>query len=977
MFVALYIIALTMDLTKLLYLYALVGRGKNGRFTREEKAKGPLTKPQRARNWAPTLPMPNCRTGILTRSKNKNVALYEDVAGFGENDVDYIANLGQPFNNTLLAENEEANVDKIFSNMPLSKSQHSVGSIETININLWDTVFRDDSWRLVEPIRKAPGYGASHPGGTLPKPIVVPVGDIPDHLRGVYSDWTSRRRDWAVLVPNRFLSDASFQVGYTPIWTQGHIIGEGTALETGKRMIVCNLGGDDTECHMEEGNVRVALGPLSRAIGSEGGHGYGWNVRQHSFSPERTVPPQEKVPNFLDITFLGCIGDEELVSQIERNEGDTEAVASTAGKAHMAPQPPGDPIEDYNVPSDVEGIDGTQDSTARTTFPKVSYTFPEYLLQCTHVDCDEQEEDALPRGLEDAESSDLEWLPEFCDNVESDDDDFDVAYLDESNHNVSGLVDWCMRPESFRPVYLDTEQLAQYYRKASWSSSSVDLVGSRDNFTGPPSGLKCPPIDSLPKPERVFNLYWSEKTLERIVLETNRYARTVLSNKPNEEPVTKGGKNWQDVDVLDIRGWLGICILMGCKRLPSHRQYWMRSESFLHCQLISEVMSRDRWEQILRCLHLVDNNTVVRDPKDPTFDRIAKTRWLVDMFVEVSEAIYNLEREITVDECVIPYKGRYCFIRQFMPDKPVRFGIKVWLLASSKSRFVWRIEVYFGEGSGSGEHGLGYHVVDRMIKGLEHRGHILVVDNLFASVNLFHHLMVQGIWATGTVRRRSKNLPAGLYRDGDSEVRGSMLIRTHVHRQMGVVSWQDKKLVTLLSTATAPWAPNTKVLRRVVGLQGQLVVPSSPMHQQYVEYMRGVDVTDQLRGNYSAQLRCHKWWLKIFHFVVDQSMVNSYVTYIHEMEHLGLKVMSHLQFKIAVGKHLIEEALENRQRKKVQPGCVERRPGRTHAPSHSKLKRNCVVCGHLQRWYCDACGKKWMCRDMCYFSHHKQRTCVL
>jgi hypothetical protein len=47
-----------------------------------------------------------------------------------------------------------------------------------------------------------------------------------------------------------------------------------------------------------------------------------------------------------------------------------------------------------------------------------------------------------------------------------------------------------------------------------------------------------------------------------------------------------------------------------------------------------------------------------------------------------------LEKEVTMDECVTPYKGQYCFIRQFMFNKLVCFGIKVWLLASSKSRFV-------------------------------------------------------------------------------------------------------------------------------------------------------------------------------------------------------------------------------------------------------------------------------------------------
>lgn len=80
-----------------------------------------------------------------------------------------------------------------------------------------------------------------------------------------------------------------------------------------------------------------------------------------------------------------------------------------------------------------------------------------------------------------------------------------------------------------------------------------------------------------------------------------------------------------------------------------------------------------------------------------------------------------------------------------------------------------------------------------------------------------------------------------------------MLIRTHVHRQMGVVSWQDSKLVMLISTAAPPWAPDVTVLRSIPGLRGQLIVPSLPMHVQYTKYMRSVNVIDQLRGKLLLQ----------------------------------------------------------------------------------------------------------------------------
>ena len=197
------------------------------------------------------------------------------------------------------------------------------------------------------------------------------------------------------------------------------------------------------------------------------------------------------------------------------------------------------------------------------------------------------------------------------------------------------------------------------------------------------------------------------------------------------------------------------------------------------------------------------------------------------------------------------------------------------------------------------------------------------------------------------MRRTSKNLPGRLYREPDTAVRGSMLIWNHVHRQMGVVSWQDKKLVTLHSTAAAPWEPNSKVLRRIPGLRGPLVVLSSPMHRQYVEYMRGVDVTDQLQGNYSSQLGCHKWWVKFFHLIVDQTMVNAYVTWVRQMEDLGLPVTTHLAFKIAVGKYLAAEAIQARRRGNVHLGPRPRHPPVVHTLFCSKLKRSCVICGRV------------------------------
>lgn len=79
-----------------------------------------------------------------------------------------------------------------------------------------------------------------------------------------------------------------------------------------------------------------------------------------------------------------------------------------------------------------------------------------------------------------------------------------------------------------------------------------------------------------------------------MIIETNWYAaRLLLKKNPEDEDdvfVTKGGPNWERLTIIDLRGWLGICILMGVKKLPCRRHYWMRSEGFIFCTLIARVI---------------------------------------------------------------------------------------------------------------------------------------------------------------------------------------------------------------------------------------------------------------------------------------------------------------------------------------------------------------------------------------------------
>ena len=57
---------------------------------------------------------------------------------------------------------------------------------------------------------------------------------------------------------------------------------------------------------------------------------------------------------------------------------------------------------------------------------------------------------------------------------------------------------------------------------------------------------------------------------------------------------------------------------------------------------------------------------------------------------------YHTHEELSVDEAMIPFKGRLS-IKQYMKDKPTKWGIKVFVLADSKTSYTVRLQVYTEE----------------------------------------------------------------------------------------------------------------------------------------------------------------------------------------------------------------------------------------------------------------------------------------
>lgn len=93
-------------------------------------------------------------------------------------------------------------------------------------------------------------------------------------------------------------------------------------------------------------------------------------------------------------------------------------------------------------------------------------------------------------------------------------------------------------------------------------------------------------------------------------------------------------------------------------------------------------------------------------------------------------------------------KKTYSRVRQYVPKKPQKWGLKVWCLADSVTKYVYNLEFYTGKdsivmpsigeivelGPTVGEANLAYNVVMRLCEGFENVGHCLTIDNYFSSI---------------------------------------------------------------------------------------------------------------------------------------------------------------------------------------------------------------------------------------------------
>lgn len=339
--------------------------------------------------------------------------------------------------------------------------------------------------------------------------------------------------------------------------------------------------------------------------------------------------------------------------------------------------------------------------------------------------------------------------------------------------------------------------------------------------------------------------------------------------------------------------FIGINQLMGYHKLPSWKHYWSNSQD-LGIPIVSNAMSRDRFDKILSNLHCNDNSKIPQDNQD----KLLKIRPLIENFNKTFETVYRGTRALSVDESMVAFKGRSS-IKQYNPMKPVKRGYKLWTIADQHG-YILRFEVYQGKygtiNHEFGKYGLGERVVLELTKKEWGKNRIVYFDNFFSSVPLLEKLKCEQTFACGTIRTNKKYLPKNMQNNDKLMKRGDWDYRFS-SQDIGVFKWRDNKIVTFISNFHGN--QESSVTRKQK--DGSVVELHCPeVVKDYNKYMGGVDHADRLRSCYGVSRRSKKWWHKLFWGLLDICFVNAYVVYCQLFDKITL-----LEFRRNVAMGLI------------------------------------------------------------------------
>nr|XP_023660032.1 piggyBac transposable element-derived protein 4-like [Paramormyrops kingsleyae] len=217
--------------------------------------------------------------------------------------------------------------------------------------------------------------------------------------------------------------------------------------------------------------------------------------------------------------------------------------------------------------------------------------------------------------------------------------------------------------------------------KISWSSRPIGLSTSG----------RLPAefvLKSTPGPTRISRAQVHD-VLSAFELFIPRTVEEMAVKFTNLEGLRRHPNDWKKTNREEMRCFIGVLILSGMFRSRGEAAECLW-DSYMGRPIIAAAMSLDRFRTLTAMLRFDDRET---RPSRRAADKLALVRDIWEAWLERLPVMYTPGENITVDERLIPFRGQ-CAFRQYMPRKPGKYGLKLWVASDSATSYAYNVQIY-------------------------------------------------------------------------------------------------------------------------------------------------------------------------------------------------------------------------------------------------------------------------------------------
>ncbi|XP_065654465.1 piggyBac transposable element-derived protein 4-like [Hydra vulgaris] len=350
--------------------------------------------------------------------------------------------------------------------------------------------------------------------------------------------------------------------------------------------------------------------------------------------------------------------------------------------------------------------------------------------------------------------------------------------------------------------------------------------------------------------DTAFKLFITPEMIRIIVNCTNAEARRIRL------------EGWIDTTVNELYEFIGVPLLAGVfhSKNQSIKELWSRLNGI---PIFSASMQRDRFVNLRRCIRFDERETQNQRRFE---DKFAPLRNIMEMFITKCKSNYNPSAYLTVDEQLVTFRGR-CPFKMFIPTKPGKYGMKIWILCDAETSYCINLQPYIGRVNGARDVGQVTRVVLEPTDHLNGSGRHITADNFFTNIHLARALLGRKMTYTGTIKKNKEEIPKkllpALHRPVYSSIFGFQNDST-------IVSYVPKKnkAVILLSTCHH---------------SNDIVVDHNEKPRiilDYNKYKGGVDTLDQVVRCYSSRRKSNRCPFTMFCNILDIAAYNALILFL-------------------------------------------------------------------------------------------------